>query len=179
MALASTPEPHDPLWGRIKAHPIGGTAAAAFARRLAAENMWSLAHAEAVIGEYRRFCYLACTHGSEITPSDAVDQAWHLHLTHSRDYWEAFCPTVLGCALHHAPGSGSPADAARFRRQYDATLARYAAVFGHAPSAAIWPSPDERFQPAPIRIDGRQFLLVRKLSLPGRLLRWFARPRPT
>ena len=166
-----------PLWDRIAAHPIGGPASAQnFTRRLARENLWSIAHAEAVVQEYRRFCYLACTGGGEITPSDAVDQAWHLHLTHSRDYWLHFCPDVLRRPLHHGPGDGSAADAARFRRQYADTLALYAATFGHAAPASIWPLPDQRFHHAGVRTDASQFLLVRKSSLPGRLLRMFVRP---
>jgi hypothetical protein len=166
------------LWQRLAAHPIGGRpeAAQAFTRRLARENLWTPAQAEAVVQEYRRFCYLACTAGQELTPSDAVDQAWHLHLTCTRDYWDVFCPQVLGRQLHHGPTDGSAADAARFRRQYADTLARYAASFGHAAPAAIWPAPEQRFRAGGIRIDASQFLLVRKRSLPGRLLQWFARP---
>lgn len=83
--------PCDELWQRIAAHRIGpADASFTFAARLARENRWSLADAENVIEEYRRFCYLAMTAGHEVTPSDAVDQAWHLHLTYSRDYWEVF-----------------------------------------------------------------------------------------
>lgn len=167
---------HNPLWARIAAHPIGGTAARAFTRRLARENLWSIAHAEAVVQDYRRFCYLACTAGVALTPSDAVDQAWHLHLTHSRDYWDCFCPDVLRRPLHHQPGDGTAAAAARFARQYAHTLALYAATFGQPAPASIWPLPAQRFQTAGVRIDGSQFLLVRKTSLPGRLLRLFARP---
>ncbi len=166
----------NPLWERIAAHMIGGAAAQSFTRRLARENLWSMAYAEAVVQEYRRFCYLACVSGGKITPSDAVDQAWHLHLTHSRDYWEQFCPDVLRRSLHHGPSDGTAADAARFARQYADTLALYAASFGHAAPASIWPLPDDRFQTAGVRIDANQFLLVRKSALPGRLLRMFARP---
>lgn len=178
MQTADTSFSHqNPLWARIAAHPIGGpAAAAAFTRRLARENLWTIAHAQAVVQEYRRFCYLACTAGGEITPSDAVDQVWHLHLIHSRDYWEHFCPDVLRRPLHHGPGDGSSADAARFVRQYEDTLALYAATFGHAAPASIWPAPDQRFDHGAVRIDGRTYLLVRKSSLPGRLLRVFARP---
>ncbi len=105
--------PDTDLWHRIAAHSIGpDDAALTFAARLARENRWSLAHAEAVIGEYKRFCYLAMTAGHEVTPSDAVDQAWHLHLTYTRDYWQTFCPEVLGGDLHHGPTKGGACGAA-------------------------------------------------------------------
>ncbi len=135
-----------PLWRRIAAHTIGPPdAALTFAARLARENRWSLAYAESVIGEYKRFCYLAMTTGHHVTPSDAVDQAWHLHLTYTRDYWERFCPDVLGGPLHHGPTRGDAADRKRFYHQYAATLAAYEAAFGAAPPPKIWPEARVRF----------------------------------
>ncbi|WP_443026122.1 glycine-rich domain-containing protein, partial [Sphingomonas sp. CCH9-H8] len=71
--------------------------------------------------------------GAGATPSDAVDQAWHLHLTYTRDYWEHFCPDVLGRALHHGPTAGGADEHRRYYRQYAETLARYEAAFGIAP----------------------------------------------
>lgn len=100
------------LWQRLAAHDIGpAEASLSFAARLARENRWREAHADAVIHEYKRFCYLACTAGHEVTPSDAVDQVWHLHLTYSRDYWEVFCPEVLQADLHHGPTAGGKSSA--------------------------------------------------------------------
>lgn len=148
--------PCDDLWQRIAAHHIGPAhASLTFASRLARENRWSLAETELVIEEYRRFCYLAVTGGREVTPSDAVDQAWHLHLTYSRDYWEKFCPLVLRADLHHGPTSGGPVEAGRYYRQYAATLAAYQAAFGQEPPAAIWPAASRRFKldPRGVRVN--------------------------
>ena len=148
--------PGTELWNRIAGHAIGpADASLTFAARLARENRWSLAHAERVIGEYKRFCYLAMTAGHEVTPSDAVDQAWHLHLTYSRDYWEVFCPKVLGANLHHGPTRGGPAERSRFYNQYAATLATYEAAFGEAPPADIWPGAHRRFtvDPQGVRVN--------------------------
>lgn len=145
-----------PLWQRIAAHPIGpDDAALTFTSRLARENRWTLAHAERVIGEYKRFCYLAMTAGQEVTPSDAVDQAWHLHLTYSRDYWQVFCPQVLGGDLHHGPTAGGPVERDRYYRQYAATLAAYEAAFGEVPPADFWPSARRRFSldPRGVRVN--------------------------
>jgi hypothetical protein len=170
------------LWHRIAAHSIGPDGAAlTFAARLARENRWSLAHAEAVIGEYRRFCYLAMTAGHEVTPSDAVDQAWHLHLTYSRDYWQVFCPTVLGADLHHGPTAGGAPERDRYYRQYAATLAAYEATFGAPPPADIWPAARRRFgiDPYGFRINqsdgifvGRRVALA--LGLTAFMVGWLA-----
>jgi hypothetical protein len=138
------------LWHRIAAHCLGPPdASLTFAVRLARENRWSLPHAERVIGEYRRFCYLAVTAGHDVTPSDAVDQAWHLHLTYTRDYWKVFCPEVLGADLHHGPTKGGTTERARFYHQYAATLAAYEAAFSEAPPPDIWPDAHLRFAVAP------------------------------
>lgn len=148
--------PADALWQRIADHRIGpAKASLTFAARLARENRWSLAQAERVIGEYRRFCYLAMTAGPDVTPSDAVDQAWHLHLTYSRDYWQVFCPEVLRAELHHGPTRGGPADRERFYRQYAETLAAYEAAFGEAPPADLWPGAQRRFtvDPRGVRVN--------------------------
>jgi hypothetical protein len=145
-----------PLWQRIFAHDIGpADASLTFAARLARENRWSLSHAEAVIGEYKRFCYLAMTAGQEVTPSDAVDQVWHLHLTYSRDYWQTFCPEVLRAEFHHGPTRGGTMERERFYRQYADTLAAYEAAFGEPPPPAIWPAARRRFSvdPRGVRVN--------------------------
>jgi hypothetical protein len=142
--------PHSALWQRIAAHTIGSPdASLTFAARLARENRWEAAYAERVIGEYKRFCYLAMTAQAEVTPSDAVDQAWHLHLTYSRDYWEVFCSEVLGGKLHHGPTRGGQPERTRFYRQYAATLAAYEVAFGEPPPADIWPDARRRFTTDP------------------------------
>ena len=111
-----------------------------YTRRLARENGWTDAHAERVIEEYKRFCFLAVAAGFEVTPSDPVDQAWHLHLTYSRDYWDNFCPEVLGCKLHHGPTKGGAEERGRHFEQYAATLKAYETAFGAPPPADIWPA---------------------------------------
>lgn len=144
------------LWQRIADHHIGpADASLSFTARLARENRWDAAHAERVIGEYKRFCYLAMTAGHEVTPSDAVDQAWHLHLTYSRDYWQTFCPAVLGADLHHGPTAGGAVERERYYRQYADTLAAYEAAFGAQPPRDVWPDAHRRFavDPKNVRVN--------------------------
>jgi hypothetical protein len=138
-----------------------------FRDRLARENGWSPAHAARVYDEYRRFLVLAATTGHPATPSDAVDQAWHLHLTYTRSYWEDLCGQVLGTPLHHGPTSGTRDDGVHFRDQYAATLGRYRDVFGEEPPADVWPGVGERFRdPARWqRVDTGAHLVVRRAPL--------------
>lgn len=122
-----------------------GTPALTFERRLARENGWTAEFACRVVIEYKRFVYLAMTAGHPVTPSDQVDQAWHLHLTYSRSYWERLCGEVLGRPLHHGPTRGGAAESARFDAQYEQTLAAYRTAFGAEPPADIWPPAEVRF----------------------------------
>jgi hypothetical protein len=161
--------PDHPVWASLSPYIIGpDDAALSFAARLARENGWSVAYAERVIGEYKKFCFLAVTGETEVTPSDSVDQAWHLHLTYSRDYWERFCPEILGRPLHHGPTAGGAGERGRFFDQYAETLKRYECVFGEAPPADIWPGGARRLidDPKARRVHPREaFIIPRRMAL--------------
>lgn len=164
-----------PVWAALSRYTIGPEdAALSFAQRLARENGWSDDTAERVIAEYRRFCFLAVTAGHEVTPSDAVDQAWHLHLTYSRDYWERFCPTVLGQPLHHGPTAGGIEERGRYFEQYAQTLKSYERVFGEAAPADLWPGAAQRLaqDPKARRVHPRDGVVVPRTVL--RLIGWSA-----
>ena len=164
--------PDHPVWQRLTVFTIGPEdAALSFAQRLARENGWSQLFADRVIEEYRRFCFLAVTGAGQATPSDAVDQAWHLHLTYSRDYWQHFCPEVLGCDLHHGPTNGGQAERSRFFDQYAATLLRYEQTFG-PPPADIWPGAAQRLldDPRARRVHPRQGMVVRRITFVASLV---------
>lgn len=156
----------DPLWQSLAAMRIEREGAAlGFAARLAREHHWPIAHAEAVFEEYRRFLYLAGK-GHRVTPSEHVDQAWHLHLAYSRHYWDILCGTILKQPLHHEPTSGGPAQDLLYRDLYTATLARYRALFRVEPPPAVWPDTGARFASRPRRIDASRYWLVPR-ALPG------------
>ena len=116
-----------------------------FSVRLARENGWSVGFAARVVAEYRRFVFLAVRAGHLVTPSDAVDQAWHLHLTYSRSYYGSLCEKVLGRVLHHGPTDGGRAESDKFHEAYEQTLASYREAFGVEPPADIWPPSAVRF----------------------------------
>lgn len=167
-------EPDHPVWQALKGYEIDlADAALSFQQRLARENRWSDPFAERVVEEYKRFCFLAVTAGHEVTPSDAVDQVWHLHLTYSRDYWQRFCPEVLDTELHHGPTAGGTAEQTRYFEQYAQTLKSYEAAFGSAPSD-IWPDARQRFgrDPRGVRVHPGDviFLSVRQTIVGGAAL---------
>lgn len=137
---------HEELWRRILGFEIDdGPCALPFARRLARENGWTEPQARRVIEEYRRFVFLAMTAGHPATPSDAVEQAWHLHLMYTESYWTRFCGEVLGRALHHGRTRGGRDEGEKHRGQYRRTLASYRTAFGQAPPEDVWPPAEIRF----------------------------------
>lgn len=159
-----------PLWRRLEAFPLDDPhAALTFTQRLARENDWSAGYAARVVAEYKRFVFLAMTAGHEVTPSDQVDQAWHLHLTYTRSYWDEMCRDVLGRPLHHGPTRGGPAEGMRFEDQYERTLRAYREAFGEAAPPDIWPpsairfGEDVRFR----RVNVARAWVVPRPRLPG------------
>jgi uncharacterized protein (TIGR04222 family) len=115
-----------------------------FIAHLMRANGWSRPFALRAIEEYRKFVFLALVADHQVTPSDQVDQVWHLHLLCSDAYWNDFCPRVLGRPLHHHPAKGGQAEQDRFHEQYRATIRSYRQHFGEPP-LDLWPPLDVRF----------------------------------
>src|SRR5688500_15135070 len=131
---------------RLKRYSLDRTPCAErFVDRLARENGWTLARAVCVLHEYRRFLVLSQLAGHPVTPSDAGDQAWHLHLTDSESYWRTLCGEILNCTLHHRPSRGGPSEQSRYCRDYERTLETYESIFGQPPPPDIWPPSKWRF----------------------------------
>lgn len=80
-----------------------------------------------------------------VTPSEVVDQVWHLHLVYTRSYWQGLCGRVLGQELHHGPTQGGTAEQAKFVDWYARTLESYRRIFGEEPPSEIWPEAAARF----------------------------------
>ena len=106
---------------------------------MAREQGWHPFHVVRVVMEYKRFLYLCATQSVPMTPSHAVDQVWHLHLTYTRSYWERLCRDVLPGPLHHHPTQGGRRERAKFHHWYERTIAAYRQAFGTEPPADIWP----------------------------------------
>jgi hypothetical protein len=153
------------LWSRIACFtPDDPQADFQFTDRLARENGWSKAFAAGAVEEYKKFVYLAAISERHVTPSDIVDQVWHLHLTFTRSYWEDLCAGIVGKPLHHNPTKGGSAERARYRTQYARTLTLYRHEFGLDAPSAFWPSTEKRFSGAAhqVWIDRRTHWIVGK-----------------
>jgi hypothetical protein len=135
------------LWDRIEKYRIDDLESnLKFSDRLRRENGWSNDFTARVIDEYKCFLYLACVAGHEITPSEEVDQVWHLHLVYSHSYWSDLCGEVLQRPLHHGPTKGGKIENDRYAENYEATLASYEREFESRPPSDIWPNLKTRFQ---------------------------------
>ncbi|RYD57524.1 MAG: hypothetical protein EOP83_21060 [Verrucomicrobiaceae bacterium] len=133
-----------------------------FSARLARENGWSLSYARRVVEEYKRFVWLAMRAGHPVTPSEEVDEAWHLHLCYTRSYWDGMC-AILGKSLHHGPTEGGKKEEEKFADWYARTLESYRAHFGEEPPVDIWPPAEIRFRPVTTRkVDAAKHWIMPK-----------------
>lgn len=141
-------------------------AAFKFSERLARENGWNLHYTHRVISEYKKFIFLCCVSDKDVTPSDAVDQAWHLHLTFTRSYWIALCRDTLGRELHHNPTKGGADEAIKYDGFYTDTNYLYHEFFDELPPADIWPDNTKRFSEIDFeRINKRRNWIIRRPSI--------------
>ncbi|MBB5037287.1 glycine-rich domain-containing protein [Prosthecobacter dejongeii] len=105
-AIQRTPEVQA-FWERLKRFQLNDNDAVyGYADRLARENGWSHRFAERVIFECKRFLLMTQQAGSPVTPSEEMNQAWHLHRVYTRSYGDKLCTEVLKKPLHHEPTAG-------------------------------------------------------------------------
>src|ERR1043166_6975124 len=162
---------HVELWGRLEPFQLDSSQAVLpFSARLARESNWPSPHAQRVIAEYKRFAFLAVAAGHPVSPSEDVDQAWHLHLTYSESYWKVFCPEILGAPLHHQPTRGGEAERAKFDDWYARTLESYEKFFGEPPPTDLWPASAARPKQDFVRVDRERNWVIPKPRLRGKAL---------
>lgn len=134
------------LWKRIQRFDLDDLGSDfTFTDRLARENGWTFDFATRCIDEYKKFIFLICISGKSMTPSDQVDQVWHLHLIYTRSYWIDFCQNTLKLEIHHGPTKGGSSEKTKYNDQYEATKAYYKETFRKEPPEDIWPSSKIRF----------------------------------
>jgi len=163
------------LWQKMQAFQLDEPGVSFnFSARLARENGWSKNYTLRVIEEYKRFIFMCCITETGVTPSDAVDQAWHLHLTFTKSYWVDLCQTTLQKEIHHNPTKGGKNEANKFDDYYSSTKKLYAQKFGQPPPADIWPNNDIRFSDIDFqRVNLKSYWLLRRPQFSKRYLLLF------
>lgn len=162
------------LWARLQAFEFDGQGSAPFSVKLARAEGWDAGLTARVIEEYRKFLYLTQVSHTQVTPSEAVDAAWHMHMTYTRTYWDALCGEVLGKPLHHEPCAGDE-EMPRYRDQFHETRLLYASEFEQEPPREIWGS-DAPLQRPPLRdkngITGEGLLVLAVIMCVGLYFVW-------
>lgn len=155
------------LFQKIQEFPLDASDAIPFSQKLARENRWTIQYAQRVMDEYKKFIFIAMIAGHPVTPSDQVDQVWHLHLTYTYSYWNEFCAKVLQLPLHHHPTRGVLEDQKDYPKWYTETLTSYEKIFQQQPPADIWPLLHIRFGRGTrfTRVNSHQYWIVPKPSL--------------
>lgn len=135
------------LYAQLQAFAIDHPCASLpFSKRLARDHQWSPTYTQRVIEEYKKFLFLAIVADHPVTPSNAVDRAWHLHLTYTHSYWNDLCTQILLRPLHHHPTQGGQQQQELFWDCYSKTLNSYERFFGDRAPVDIWPTPATRFR---------------------------------
>jgi hypothetical protein len=153
------------LYAQIQALTIDHPSAfLPFSKRLVRDHQWSLIYTHRVIEEYKKFLFLAIVADHPVTPSDAVDQAWHLHLTYTHSYWDDLCAQILSRPLHHHPPQGGQQQRELFWDCYSKTLDSYERFLGNCAPADIWPTPVTRFRQAGQfrRVNSQDYWIIPK-----------------
>jgi hypothetical protein len=152
----------DPLWERIQAYAFDrADDEVTFVDKLCREHGWLKPFALQAIDEYRRFAWLAMSAGHLVSPSDVVDQVWHMHLMYTRRYWDDWCAAVLGGKLHHDPATGRSGEKAGLGDAYTQTLNSYRKRFGDPPGD-FWPVVPDASPRSHRRVDLRRSLIIPK-----------------
>jgi hypothetical protein len=168
-------EEHRSLWSAVQQFPLNDpNAAITFQRKLSAKQNWSPSYTEQVIEEYRKFIFLCCISPNGASPSQAVDEAWHLHLTYTQSYWIDLCKNTLNKDIHHHPSRGGDDEDHKHRDWYAETLTLYQSVFGSPPPIEIWPPPKTSEtpleEPVPVIRNAVKFFIVLALLFPFMLI---------
>lgn len=134
-----------------------------FSDRLSRENKWQKSYSKRCVIEYKRFVYLSSITNKSLTPSDQVDQVWHLHLTYTKSYWINLCRNILKTELHHGPTKGGETEIKKYKDQYQHTLNIYKKEFNELPPNDIWPDIEKRFKNADkfIRVNSSEYTIFK------------------
>lgn len=134
-----------------------------FTDRLARENGWTIEYSIRSILEYKKFIFLLTISKHPLTPSDQVDQVWHLHLLYTQSYWEDFCENIIKQKIHHGPTKGGNYEKMKYADWYEKTKELYFKTFNIQPPIDIWPSSELRFSDIDFeRVNVKRNWIIRK-----------------
>ncbi len=154
------------LWKKIRDFQLDDKDASfKFSDKLAKEQGWSKFYTLRAIEEYKKFIFLICVTGNSCTPSEDVDQVWHMHLVYTKSYWNDFCKNTLGREIHHTPSKGGQRETSHFKFQYEETKILYENYFGETAPEDVWQTTEKRFQFHFRRVDLREYVLIPKLQI--------------
>jgi len=155
------------LWEKIRMFELDDPdISLTFSDRLARENGWELEYSLRAIDEYKRFMFLLCIAGHPLTPSDQVDQVWHLHLLYTESYWTDFCKNTLNKQIHHGPTKGGENENNKFTDWYEKTKQLYKSIFEYDAPSDIWPSSKIRFSEINFqRVNLDRIWIIKKPSI--------------
>lgn len=152
------------LWAKINDFELDShDSSFTFTDRIARENGWTIEYSIRSINEYKKFIFLMCISNHPLTPSDQVDQVWHLHLLYTKSYWEDFCKATLGKQIHHGPTKGGQQEKDKYSNWYEKTIELYTSVFNKTPPQDIWPKSEVRFKEINfIRVNANRNWIIKK-----------------
>ena len=134
------------LWKKIQDFEIDDNESDfTFTDRLARENGWSIEFSLRTNEEYKKFIFLICIADHPLTPSDQVDQVWHLHLLYTESYWIEMCRNTINRDIHHGPTKGGQQEKDQYKDWYSETKNLYQQIFKQQPPIDIWPPSEIRF----------------------------------
>uniref|UniRef100_UPI00404B075D glycine-rich domain-containing protein n=2 Tax=Flavobacterium sp. TaxID=239 RepID=UPI00404B075D len=152
------------LWNEIRSFELDDPEISFnFSDRLARENGWTLEYSLRAILEYKKFIFLLTITNHPLTPSDQVDQVWHLHLLYTQSYWDDFCEKLLKRKIHHGPTKGGEAEKSKYTNWYEKTKDLYVETFKTAIPNDIWPSSEIRFSEIKFeRVNTKRNWIIKK-----------------
>jgi len=87
--------------------------------------------------EYRRFIALTLLTEGSCVPSKIIDEIWHAHILHSKDYI-SFSRSLGMDYIHHCPSQSDEKEVLKV--EYSQTLDRYRSIFEVTPNPIFWPT---------------------------------------
>lgn len=154
------------LWHKIRSFDFDDSDSTfTFTDRLARENGWTFSYSVRTIEEYKKFIFLLCNSNKQLTPSDQVDQVWHLHLLYTKSYWKELCEKTIQREIDHGPTKGGQKEKEKYNNLYEDTKKTYREIFQSEPPIDIWPTSKVRFKEINfIRVNAHKYWIIPKLK---------------